>query len=73
MPNTIPSIQEVRERLAPLGVPALHELADETSVPFATLVKIRSGYTPNPGIETVRKFYPSLKAKTSLRKRRKVA
>lgn len=57
----IPPIQDVRAQLAALSVPALRELADKSQVPFDTLTKIRSGYTPNPGIETVRKFYPDLK------------
>lgn len=43
--------------MSDLSQAALHALADKSGVPFNTLVKIRSGYTPNPGIETVRKFY----------------
>ena len=60
--NTIPSIQSVREQMAPLSQSQLHALSKSTTVPFDTLVKIRSGYTPNPGIETVRKFYAQLPA-----------
>lgn len=37
----------------------MQELAKESGVPFTTLWKIRDGTTGNPGIETVRKFYPS--------------
>lgn len=38
----------------------LHELANASLVPFTTLIKVRSGETVNPGIETVRKFLPLL-------------
>ena len=69
MSITIPPIQDVREQLSALGVPALRELAGKTQVPFDTLTKIRSGYTPNRGIETVRKFYPELKPLPRKRKR----
>lgn len=40
-----------------LSQAALHALAEKSGVSFHVLVKIRNGYTENPGIETVRKFY----------------
>lgn len=53
----IPEIEVVRERLSPLTERELRGLALKSSVPFSTLMKIRCGYTPNPGVETVRKFF----------------
>jgi hypothetical protein len=40
----------------------LRELAAISGVPFRTLLKIRLGDTPNPGLETVRKFFHLLPA-----------
>lgn len=39
----------------------LQELADASGTKFSTLLKIKLGTTTNPGIETVRKFWPYLK------------
>jgi len=56
MKEKIPSISEIRRRLEPLNHAAIRTLADVSEVPFTTLLKIRSGETQNPGIETVRSF-----------------
>lgn len=48
--------------MANLSQAALHALAEKSGVSFHVLVKIRLGYTPNPGIETVRKFYSLVSA-----------
>jgi hypothetical protein len=42
--------------------PDIQRLADLSGVPFHTLLKIRSGETMNPGIETVRLFAGHLDA-----------
>ena len=53
-----PPITEVRSFLEALGHAQVQELSGTSGVPFTTLWKIRDGTTTNPGIETVRKFYP---------------
>lgn len=60
MENTIPSASDVRERLAGLTRAQLVELSEKTSTPFTTLLKIRSGETQDPKLETVRSVWPSL-------------
>lgn len=35
-------------------------LAEASGVPFTTLWKVRTGETRNPGVETVRLFWPRL-------------
>ena len=54
-----PPIAEVRTFLEALGHAQVQELSANSGVPFTTLWKIRDGTTTNPGIETVRKFYPA--------------
>lgn len=56
----IPSTAQVRSRLLGLPEKGLKEVAQQSGVPFTTLWKIRAGETANPGIETVRKFFPFL-------------
>jgi len=56
----IPSALEFKARLEPMGSSELAELARMSGVPFHTLLKIKTGETTNPGIETVRKFCPFL-------------
>ena len=58
MDITILSAAQVREALAPLRLKQLEHLAALSGVPLPTIYKIRLGVTPNPGIETVRKFLP---------------
>lgn len=62
MSTTIPSIGEIRARLAAIPLSELDRIADLSGVPLPTLTKIRYGQTANPGIETVRLFIPHLPA-----------
>jgi predicted transcriptional regulator len=54
----IPSIDEVRARLAPLTLKQLDRLSELSGVPATTIYKIKLGTTTNPGVETLRKFMP---------------
>lgn len=58
----IPTARMVRARLERLTPPQLKQLAQDSEVPFGTLMKIRIGETKNPGIETVRKFFDLVEA-----------
>ncbi len=60
MNTEIPSVDLVRTQLQNLPDNGLKTIASQSGVPFTTLWKIRAGETANPGIETVRKFYPFL-------------
>lgn len=60
MTCSIPAAAEVRGRLMQLSRRSVIDLASRTGVPFPTLVKIRNGQTMNPGVETVRQFWPAL-------------
>ncbi len=62
MNTTLPSADELSERLRGLRLAELQILANKSGVPYRTLINIRLGVTPNPGLETVRKFYPHLPA-----------
>ena len=62
MTTCIPPIEEVSQRLKNLKGYELERLASGSGVPVSTLWKIRIGATPNPGIETVRKFFHLLPA-----------
>jgi hypothetical protein len=62
METCIPSIEQVAARLRPMRMSELRELAGLSGVPYRTLLKIRMGETPNPGLETVRKFFDLLPA-----------
>lgn len=64
MATQFPSAEVVRERLSSLGHGQLQRLASLSGVPFTTLWKIKDGTTSNPGIETVRKFWPHVRAAT---------
>lgn len=55
-----PPLAMVRARLNQLTQAEMHQLAADSGVPFPTLMKIRHGTTKNPGLETVRKFFPLL-------------
>jgi predicted transcriptional regulator len=57
MSTLIPPVEEVSRRLKSLTGAQLETLANGSGVPVSTLWKIRIGATPNPGIETVRKFF----------------
>lgn len=60
MANQIPSSGDLKEKLAHLGHKEVQELATDSGVPFTTIWKVRAGTTTNPGVETVRKFWPHL-------------
>lgn len=62
MSAKIPGVDEVREALGGLSHPQMRRLAELSAVSYFTLLKVRSGETPNPGIETVRKFLPHVSA-----------
>lgn len=64
MKEKIPPIETVKDRLSALDYAELQALSDESTVPFTTLLKIRNGITRNPGIETVRLFWPELVKKS---------
>jgi hypothetical protein len=68
MKDKIPSISDIRGRLEPLNHAAIRSLADVSKVPFTTLLKIRSGETQNPGIETVRSFAGHIARKSAKQK-----
>jgi hypothetical protein len=53
-----PSIDEVRAYLEPLGHADIQAMSRESGVAFTTIWNIRNGLTSNPGMETVRRFYP---------------
>lgn len=58
MANDIPTVIAVRAALKGFAYSHLDALSRLSGVPFHTLRKIRDGETANPGIETVRKFWP---------------
>ena len=62
MTTSIPAVEEVSRRLKGLKGCELEQLAGDSGVPASTLWKIRVGATPNPGLETVRKFFHLLPA-----------
>jgi predicted transcriptional regulator len=57
MNTDFPSAEAVRERLKRLKGSDIEALSGTSGVPSSTLWKIRNGHTPNPGLETVRKFF----------------
>ena len=60
MAITIPPLDLIRGRLGKLNQEQLRTLSEYSGVPFGTLTKIQYGTTKNPGIETVRRFFPLL-------------
>jgi hypothetical protein len=62
MATQIPSLKQIRKRLESYTMEELKQLAEDSRVGFGTLLKIKLGTTKNPGIETVRKFWPHLKS-----------
>lgn len=56
----LPSTDDVRSRLLLLSFGEVRSLCDETGAPFTTVWKVRAGETANPGLETVRSFWPAL-------------
>ena len=53
----LPSTEMLSTRLKLLKGVEIEDLASRSGVPASTLWKIRMGVTPNPGLETVRKFF----------------
>ncbi|MCU0932716.1 MAG: hypothetical protein MUE43_13160 [Serpentinimonas sp.] len=62
MQTSLPSADQVAARMRVMRMSDLRELAAKSGVPYRTLLKIRLGETPNPGLETVRKFFHLLPA-----------
>ena len=60
MQANIPSAAQVADSLKPMRMAELQELSKRSGVPFRTLLNIRRGVTTNPGIETIRQFFPFL-------------
>ena len=60
MITNIPPSEDVRIALKDYAHAKMQALSAKSGVPFTTLWKIKTGDTPNPGIETVRKFWPLL-------------
>jgi predicted transcriptional regulator len=58
----IPSAADVAAMLKPMSNQHLERLASLSGVPYHTLLKIRSGETENPRIDTVRQFLPHVRA-----------
>lgn len=65
-PLAIASMDQVREALKPLTLKQLDRLHELSGVPALTIYKIKRGETENPGIETVRKFWPYIAAAGAL-------
>ena len=56
MNTELPPMSKISGVLQKHTAREIAQLSLKTKVPITTLHKIRSGLTPNPGIETVRKF-----------------
>lgn len=63
MENKIPTANEVRALLAKFTNAETQDLAGKSGVPFTTILKIRTGETSDPRLETVRKLYSALPRK----------
>ena len=62
MSATIPSTEDLRRRLAGFDTRRLRVLAEMSGVPFTSLYNVKQGYSNNPGIEMVRRFFPHIRA-----------
>lgn len=62
MNSHIPSVGELERSLRALTLAQVRAVANGSGVPYRTLLNIRFGKTPNPGLETVRKFVSHLPA-----------
>jgi hypothetical protein len=60
--TSIPSSIAVKVQLKKLDNAQLQRLSELSGVPFSTLWRCRCGQTTNPGIETVRRFFPYIEA-----------
>ena len=56
----LPGIKQIRAALLKLNKEQVQALSTESGASFSLLSKLRGGHIKNPGIETVRKFYPLL-------------
>lgn len=56
----LPGIEQIRAALLKLDKEQLQALSVASGASFSLLSKLRGGHIKNPGIETVRKFYPLL-------------
>lgn len=65
MTTEIPSMAVVRARLLLMRDADIDRMAGVCGVPASTIRKIRQGVTPNPGFETVRKFFHLLPPATT--------
>lgn len=61
-PTTIPSLDEVRARLASLTIRQLERLEQLSGVSRHTMYKIRSGETIEPGYAKVGEFWAHIEA-----------
>lgn len=66
MDAIIPSPEEVKSALQPLGYAEMQELSRLSGVPLTTLWKYRTGETADPGLSKVRAFWPHIKAAASV-------
>jgi predicted transcriptional regulator len=55
------SVEEVRDKLTPLTMAQLEKLASLSGVSVHGIYKIRIGVVPNPGLETVGKFWSHIR------------
>lgn len=60
MDKTLPSSQEIREKLQAMPLAQMADLGKRVGVPFPTLMKIRYGQTANPQLDTARLIWPEL-------------
>jgi predicted transcriptional regulator len=60
--TSIPTAKDVAVKLQPMTYAQISELSRRSSVPFHTLLKIRSGETSNPRIQTVSQFWAHIDA-----------
>lgn len=58
MNKLMPSAKDIQLKLSEMPTERLRVIAEASGVPFTTLWKIKTGETANPGIETVRRFFP---------------
>ena len=65
MQTEIPPMTVVRARLLLMRDVEIDRMALDSGVPASTIRKIRQGVTPNPGFETVRKFFHLLPPTTT--------
>ena len=60
MNKSLPSSQEIREKLRAMPLAQMADLGKRAGVPFPTLMKIRYGQTVSPQLDTARLIWPEL-------------